>query len=266
MNTRTLCLALLALALAAAGCQSKPTHYVQVQVRLEAAGVDPAAMPAMRAQTIQILDKRFRDAGMEGVLLLEDPAAADGLRACFPGKSLPDGMPGSLLNQTKLELCLVHPTATQPDTAEAILAQFNGALPEGYRLVPYLGGSEEALSGPAQLLVATDAVITDADIQDAHPDNSQGKPAVNFTLVEAGAERFGRATAANIGRQLAILLDGQALSAPIIQSKITDSGIITGLEKQSEAEDIALCLRSHSLPCKVAILSQKVITRESLAQ
>jgi preprotein translocase subunit SecD len=264
MNARIPCLALLALAIVFAGCQSKPTHYVQVQVRLEAAGVEPAAMPALRAQTILVLEKRFRDAGMEGVLLLEDPTAADNLRACFPGKSLPDGMPGSLLNQTKLELCLVHPTATRPDTAEAILAQFNGAVPDGYRLVPYLGGSEEALSGPAQLLVAADAVITDADIKDAHPDNSQGTPAVSFTLLEAGAARFGRATAANIGRQIAILLDGQALSAPIIQTKITDSGIITGLEKPSEAEDIALCLRSHALPCKVAILSQNVVTRESL--
>ncbi len=266
MRTPALSLVLCVLALAAVGCQPKPTHYVQVQVRLEAAGVDPAAMPALRAQAVQILDKRFRDAGMEGVLLLEDPAAADGLRACFPGKSLPDGMPGSLLNQTKLELCLVHPHATKPDTSEAILDQFNGALPEGYRLVPYLGGSEEALSGPAQLLVATDAVITDADIKDARPGDSEGQPSVSFTLVETGAERFGRVTAANIGRQLAILLDGQALSAPIIQSKITDSGIITGLGKPSEAEDIALCLRSHALPCKVAILSQKVITRESLAQ
>jgi preprotein translocase subunit SecD len=268
MTTRFLGLVLLALALAAAGCQSRPTHYVEVQVKLEAAGVDPAALPALRAQTILVLEKRFQSAGMEGVLLLEDPAAAGGLRVCFPGKVLPDGMPGSLLNQTKLELCLVDPAAPFAVSREALLAPTQGIVPEGLAVVPYTHQEAAAVgdSGEAFILVRAAPAITDADIQDARPDTSQGKPSVSFTLAEAGAARFGRVTEANIGRQLAIILDGRALSAPVIQSKITESGIITGLESQSEAEDIALCLRSHSLPCKVAILSQKVITRESLAQ
>jgi protein-export membrane protein SecD len=254
---------LLAALLATAGCQPKPSHYVQVQVQLVTAGVDPAAWPALRAQTIQVLEKRFHSAGVEGVLILEDPAAADRLRVCFPGKTLPDGMPGSLLNQTKLELRFEHPSNASAPEPEGLAARFQGTLPEGYVPVLLL----EKTSGSASesyILVAAAPIITDADIEDAKPDNSQGRPSVSFTLRQEGAERFGRATGANIGRRIAIVLDGDALSAPTIQSKITDSGIITGLDTPQEAEDLALCLRSHSLPCKVSVLGQKVVRREDL--
>lgn len=256
--------ALLALALSAAGCQPRPEHYVEVCIELQAESVEPAAYPAMRAQASGILEKRFSEAGVEGILLRDDPAAANRLFVYFPGKTLPDGMPGSLLNQTKLELCLVHANATKPAPADAIQSEFGGAIPAGYRLVPWLGEADEAVSGPPQLLVASAAVITDADLKDARADQSQGKPSVSFTLVEAGAARFGQATEANVGRQLAILLDGQALSAPVIQGKITDSGIITGLESAQEADDLALCLRSHSLPAKVVILTQKTVPGTSV--
>ena len=58
--------------------------------------------------------------------------------------------------------------------------------------------------------------------------DENGRPAVSFNLNAAGAQKFGRLTEDNIGRLLAIVLDGQVESAPRLNSRITDNGIITG--------------------------------------
>ena len=127
------------------------------------------------------------------------------------------------------------------------------------------------MGGPGKfLLVETAPVLTGVHVLSArvekNPDTTFNRPAVLFELNKEGAALMGRATAANIGRKMAICLDGKVVSAPMLQSRIETSGMITGQFSDQQAQDIALCLRSHALPCKVAILSQKVITRESLAQ
>ena len=64
------------------------------------------------------------------------------------------------------------------------------------------------------------------------------EPVVNFTVSASGSELFGRATGDNIGRGLAIILDGKVVSAPVINARITDSGIIEGGFTQREVEDL----------------------------
>ncbi len=106
--------------------------------------------------------------------------------------------------------------------------------------------------------------LTDARVQ---LDSSGGiqKPVVGFTLDREGAEKFGELTGANIGKRLAIVLDGMVNSAPVIQSKITDSGQITlgGLKSQQEiyqeASDLALVLKAGALPAPVRILEERTV-------
>jgi preprotein translocase subunit SecD len=113
------------------------------------------------------------------------------------------------------------------------------------------------------IVVRSLPVITGKHLTNARAsqDTSIGlrRPAVSFSLNSEGARLFSEATEANIGRSLAIVLDNRAISAPRIESKIGDSGIITGLESDREAELLALSLRSGALPADILILEERTI-------
>lgn len=78
-------------------------------------------------------------------------------------------------------------------------------------------------------------------------------PAVMFEIRAEDARAFGDFTGANIGRRMAIVLDGVIQTAPTLNSRITDSGQITGIGSLEEAADIALVLRSGSLPISLTV-------------
>jgi len=81
--------------------------------------------------------------------------------------------------------------------------------------------------------------------------DQQGRRAVGFSFDERGGSIFGRITGKNIGRPLCILLDGTAISAPNIQSRITTSGIITGSFTQTQILDMVNKLNAGSLPARL---------------
>jgi preprotein translocase subunit SecD len=85
------------------------------------------------------------------------------------------------------------------------------------------------------------------------------EPVVYFFLKPEGARLFGEATAANVGRYLAIVLDGKVRSAPQINSKITDEGTISGGFTQQEVEDLVTVLRSGSLPAGIKYLEDRAV-------
>jgi SecD/SecF fusion protein len=97
---------------------------------------------------------------------------------------------------------------------------------------------------------------------DAKPQYDQyHKPEVRFTLTKEGGRRFARLTGANVGKPLAITLDGRVESAPTIQSKIRDTGVITmgGATSFNEAVDLAIVLRAGALPAPVKVIENRVI-------
>ncbi len=86
-----------------------------------------------------------------------------------------------------------------------------------------------------------------------------GNPSVSFSFSNKGAGKFGKLTEENIGNRLAIVLDGVVESAPVVQSRITFEGQITGTFTQSEAKDLALILRSGALPVPVFVEQERLI-------
>lgn len=85
-------------------------------------------------------------------------------------------------------------------------------------------------------------------------------PAVAFSFKSAGADRFANATGENIGRRLAIILDGKVISAPMINSRIPGGkGIITGNFTVQSAKDLALLLRSGALPAPLVVAEERVV-------
>jgi len=78
-------------------------------------------------------------------------------------------------------------------------------------------------------------------------------PAVLFEVRAESANAFGNFTGSNVGRRMAIVLDGTIQTAPTLNSRISDSGQITGIPTLEEAADTALVLRSGSLPISLTV-------------
>ncbi len=109
-------------------------------------------------------------------------------------------------------------------------------------------------------LLEKKAPLTGEGLANAYVNYGQfGAPEVSFTLTPEGAKVFSQLTAANIGRRLAIVLDGKVKSAPVIQSQISDQGQITGRFTPQEANDLALVLRSGALPAPLVIEEERTV-------
>src|SRR5690606_34855941 len=106
------------------------------------------------------------------------------------------------------------------------------------------------------------AFLTGERLQDATAtrDPQTFETEVLFELDRAGGRQFERITAANIGEQIAIILDNQVHSAPVVQSRIGSRGRITmGGASLEQAQDLALVLRAGALPAPLEILEERTV-------
>ena len=115
----------------------------------------------------------------------------------------------------------------------------------------YLVGREALMKGSE---VASAQMRLDLD--PARP----GAPGVSFNLTSRGGALFADITGANVGRRLAIVLDGKVQSAPNIQEKIPrGQGSITGSFTEEEAQNLAIVLRSGALPAPVNVVEERTV-------
>ena len=110
-------------------------------------------------------------------------------------------------------------------------------------------GSEKFIitDSKEEISVSKRIILSGENLIDAQPkfDNLNNQPIVSFSLDRLGSQRFGRVTTENIGKRLAIVLDNEAISAPVIQDSITGgNGTISGNFTFQTATDLALLLRS----------------------
>lgn len=105
--------------------------------------------------------------------------------------------------------------------------------------------------------VMTGDVISDAQVS-IDPDLNE--PYVSLTFNSIGARVFGKVTGENVKRRLAIVLDGNVYSAPVIQEKIAGGKAqITGSFTMEEAQDLAIVLRAGALPAPVEIIQNLTV-------
>ncbi len=105
-------------------------------------------------------------------------------------------------------------------------------------------------------------ILSGDNLLDAQPrmNNQTNETVVTFTLDRVGAKRFGKASSSNIGRQLAIILDGKIISAPVIRDTIASgNGQISGGFTFQSATDLALLLRSGALPAPLNIIEERTV-------
>jgi preprotein translocase subunit SecD len=113
-------------------------------------------------------------------------------------------------------------------------------------------------------IVEQTPVVSGEQLVDAQPAFDQNnRPSVSFRFNPAGGRDFGLYTAENIGSPFAIVLDGEVISAPVIQSHISGgSGIITGRFSVEETSQLAILLRAGALPAEMTFLEERTVGPE----
>jgi preprotein translocase subunit SecD len=173
----------------------------------------------------------------------------------LPGVGDPTEAKNVIQQTAMLELKLVQ-DGPYP-SKEAALGSHGGVLPPDSEVLPGPAGSNGESSW---YVVNRVAAVTGEDLSGAQPSRDvNGRPEVNFNLTRDGASRFGRVTGENVGRLLAIVLDGRAVSAPEIHSQINDRGVIEGSFTEQQASDLALVLSSGALPASITYLQEETV-------
>lgn len=110
-------------------------------------------------------------------------------------------------------------------------------------------------------IILKDTVMTGAALKNSIPENDQyNRPVVGIEFTSEGTKQFRDVTAANVGRPLAILLDGRIISAPNINEPIPGGkAIISGGFTSAEVRDLVIKLKAGALPVPVEIVENKII-------
>ena len=168
----------------------------------------------------------------------------------------------TILQRGEKRILVELPGLKDPDRIKNLLgktAQLN------FRLVNENSefGTDELISENGEpLKISKRIVMSGENLIDAQPSiqNQRNEPTVSFTLDRLGAQKFGRTTTDNVGKRLAIILDGKIISAPSINEPITSgNGVISGNFSFQDATDLALLLRSGALPTPLEIVEERTV-------
>ena len=168
----------------------------------------------------------------------------------------------TILQRGEKRILVELPGLKDPDRIKKLLgktAQLN------FRLVSESSdfGTDELISEDGELIrISKRIIMSGENLIDAQPNiqNQNNEPTVSFKLDRLGAQKFGRTTTDNVGKRLAIVLDGKIISAPSINEPITSgNGIISGNFTFQEATDLALLLRSGALPTPLEVVEERTV-------
>lgn len=142
--------------------------------------------------------------------------------------------------------------------AKKISQALEGKIPEGFELKELEKEKDkEPVLLEKKTLLRGDTLVN-ADVR--FDQGGFGQPIVGLTFNAEGAKKFAKITTDNVGRRLAIVLDGKVYSAPVINEPIpSGEAVISGRFSVEEAKDLALVLRVGSLPAPVAIAEERTV-------
>ncbi|NJL27323.1 MAG: protein translocase subunit SecD [Thermoanaerobaculia bacterium] len=179
----------------------------------------------------------------------------------LPGVDDPERIKRLLKNTAFLEFRLVVQGTGPTTSREALIGALGGRVPDDVEILEETVRDENGkVVGDRYWAIEKRRVITGRDLKTARPSSGEfNEPVVSFILTADGGRKFGEETGAHQGRNLAIILDGRVVSAPTIESRITDSGIIRGSFTQQEVQDLATVLRSGALPAGLTYLEERTV-------
>jgi preprotein translocase subunit SecD len=227
--------------------QVEPHHYRITMPKEEADRIQKNAT----AQAVEVIRNRIDSLGVsepsiqrkgETEIIIQLPGLRDRQQAIQ-----------AIGTQAVLEFYLVEDNVTPAtmDPAKDVVKYEevrNETTGQVERTIPYVLEKRPVLSGDT---------VRDARIQISTLDNT---PYVSITFNSSGSDRFARITTRNRGRRLAIVLDDKVQSAPVIREAITGGQAqITGRFTLKEATNLAIVLRSGSLPAPLTIREERSV-------
>jgi preprotein translocase subunit SecD len=221
----------------------------------------PQALAQLRrdtvAQAVEAIDRRVNALGVAEPIIA--PQGEDRVAIQLPGVDDPARVKDIIKTTAQLQFRIVE--GNPASTAQAVFE----ALPPAQRAnVDILPGTREdelgRAAGVEYYAVSKNIPVSGRDLKNARVQKGQvGEPVIGFSLTPEGAPKFGELTQANLNRRLAIVLDNKVVSAPTINSRIDGEGVIEGSFTQQQAADLALVLRSGSLPASLTTLEERTV-------
>ncbi|HZD26169.1 MAG TPA: protein translocase subunit SecD [Alphaproteobacteria bacterium] len=202
-------------------------------------------------QSIEIVRRRIDELGTREPTIQRQ--GDERILVQLPGVQDPEHIKEVLGKTAKMVFLMVDVTANPAELKQT------GRMPPGDDLLP---SDQKGPKGqPERYYVVRKRILVSGEmLVDAQPTFSEGQPVVSFRFDSLGAKRFGDATAANVGKPFAIVLDNKVISAPVIREPILGgSGIISGSFTVQGAQDLALLLRAGALPAPLQILEERTV-------
>jgi len=210
-------------------------------------------------QALETIRNRVDEFGVAEPVIQRQGQDSDRILIQLPGVDDPARVKDLIGRTAFLEFKEVM--ADEAPDRQSLLARSGGELPPNTEI---LTGDRTDVDGRVvardYYLVRKTAIITGRELRTARRSQDEfGTANVRFDLVPSAADKFGSFTGNNIGTRMAIVLDGNVMSAPVIRARITDSGVIEGNFSVQEAEDLALVLRAGALPAQITYLEERTV-------
>ena len=202
-------------------------------------------------QSIEIVRRRIDELGTREPTIQRQ--GDERILVQVPGLQDPERLKNILGKTAKMVFRLVDVTTSPMEILGGARPPPGAALLES--------GARTADGGPADMYVVRKRVMVSGDtLVDSAATFQDNMPVVSFRFDSVGAKRFGDATAKNVGRPFAIVLDRRVISAPVIREPILGgTGIISGNFTVQEVQDLALLLRAGALPAPLKILEERTV-------
>ncbi|HYN05497.1 MAG TPA: protein translocase subunit SecD [Vicinamibacteria bacterium] len=205
-------------------------------------------------EAIRTLERRVNALGVAEPVIAATGSRGDQILVQLPGVTDVDQAKRVIKTTAQLSLRLVETSAA---TQETLLQGVGGKVPDNMEMV---SGPGDTPGQPTYYLLRKEAMITGRDLKSARVGvDENNRPQINFALNATAADKFSRETGRNIGRQLAILLDGTVYSAPVIQSKLGSDNRITGRFTTQEADELSKILKAGALPATLKYLQELTV-------
>ena len=205
-------------------------------------------------QSIETIRERIDKLGVSEPVIEQYGLGDNQILVELPGVDDPDRVMDIIQSTAKLE---IHAVVNTYSDMQSAMTALNGVVPPDQELVK---GSNGAGGADEVYLLKRVSIVEGTDFRDAQPSTDEnGRPDLTFNLTTEAGDRFYKYTGANVGSQMAIVLDNQVREAANIQQPIRDQGRITGGFSQEQAQNLSLMLRTGSLPATIAPIETRSV-------
>jgi len=220
-------------------------------------------------QALKIIESRINAFGVKEPTLQRQGSKTSGqILLQMPGVDDPERVKKLIGAESHLMLMKVAEGSYDFPTKEAAIASLGGTIPPTRKILPLTERDDTENTNPQNqpptrwMVLEYPPIVDGSELRDASAysrTGSQSDYQISFSLKPAGAQKFGDWTGKNIGKYLAIVLNDEVKSAPVIKGQIFDQGTIEGRFTKTSAEDLALTLKSGALPAKIDYQEERTV-------